>query len=289
MIWGLTWIAIKFQLGAVDSNVAVFYRFAAASLILFILAYIKKNSLHYSRNDHLRFLGQGFFMFCLNFLLTYWASSMAPSAIIALAFTSLIYFNMFFARLFLRIPFERKVIFGALVSFAGMGLISYNELLQIQLHPGYLAGFLISLFATVSASLGNIISARSRQLQVPIIANNAWGMFYGCLFSLAYCVIQQSSFHIVANLNFILSFAYLVLFGTIISFGAYLKLIDLVGPAKAAFTSVVSPVIAIFISILVEKMDFNSLMIWGVVFCLIGNVIALAPKTWLLGKFRNAY
>lgn len=228
-------------------------------------------------------------MFCLNFLLTYWASSMAPSAIVALAFTALIYFNMFFGRIFLNIPIERKVIFGALVSFLGMGLISYNELIQLKLHPGYLAGFMISLIATVSASAGNIISARSRQLQVPIISNNAWSMLYGCMLSLLYCLIRQKSFAVAPDLNFFLSFGYLVIFGTIISFGAYMKLIDLIGPAKAAFTSVISPVIAIFISIIVEQMDFNTLLIWGVVFCLIGNVLALTPKTWLLGKFRNAH
>lgn len=228
-------------------------------------------------------------MFCLNFLLTYWASGKAPSAVIALAFTALIYFNLFFGRLFLNIPFEKKVIYGALVSFLGMGFISYNELMQIELHPGYLIGFLLSLVGTVSASLGNIISAKSRQMKVSILANNAWGMTYGCALSLLFCLITQKSFVIRFDTSFLLSFAYLVIFGTVISFGAYLKLIDLIGPSKAAFTSVVSPVIAITISILFEKMDFDLLMILGVVLCLLGNVIALVPKAWIFGKFRNAY
>ncbi len=228
-------------------------------------------------------------MFCLNFLLTYWASGKAPSAIIALAFTALIYFNMFFGRLFLNIPFERKVIYGALVSFVGMGFISFNELTQIEQHPGYLFGFLISLVGTVSASLGNILSAKSRQMKVSILANNAWGMTYGCLLSLLFCLVTQKSFAVSFDTSFLLSFAYLVIFGTVISFGAYLKLIDLIGPSKAAFTSVVSPVIAITISVLFEKMDFNMIMILGVVLCLLGNVIALIPKAWIVGKFRNAY
>jgi len=228
-------------------------------------------------------------MFCLNFLLTYWASHMAPSALVALAFTSLIYFNMFFGRLFLNIPFERKVIFGALISFLGMGIFSYNELQQIQIHPGYLVGFFISLVATVSASFGNIISARSRQQKVPILANNAWSMLYGCGLTLIYCLSMQKSFHVNLDLDFVLSFSYLVIFGTIISFGAYLKLIDLVGPAKAAFTSVVSPVIAILMSVLFEKMVFDRLLFIGVLCCLVGNMIALVPKSWILGKFRNAY
>ncbi len=288
MIWGLTWIAIKFQLPAVDSSVAVFYRFLIASFILFILSIIKNVQLRYQLNDHLRFLGQGLFMFCLNFLLTYWASGLAPSAIIALAFTALIYFNMFFGHLFLNIPFEKKVIYGAIVSFLGMGFISYNELLQLQTHPGYLLGFFISLIATVSASFGNIISAKSRQLNVPILANNSFSMAYGCMLSLIYCLVRQKSFSVNVDFNFLLSFGYLVIFGTVISFGAYLKLIDLVGPSKAAFTSVCSPIIAITISVFFEKMEFNLFLILGVMFCLIGNLIALTPKSFLLGKFRRA-
>ena len=226
-------------------------------------------------------------MFCVNFILTYWASHMAPSAIIALAFTSLIYFNMFFGKQFLAIPFDKKVIMGGLISFFGMGLLSYNELIHIDEHAGYLLGFFISLIATASASVGNIISVRSRQLKIPILANNAWGMLYGCLFSLTFCLVTQKSFTIKPDLSFTLSFLYLVIFGTVISFGAYLKLIDLVGPAKAAFTSVISPVIAITLSIYFENLNFNSWMIFGVGFSLLGNIIALTPKSWLLGKFRH--
>lgn len=284
----MTWIAIKLQFHALDSNVAVFYRFFLASLILFSIALIKKTNLRFNKFDHLRFLGQGFFMFCLNFLMTYWASHKAPSALIALAFTAIIYFNMFFGRIFLGIPFEKKVIYGAIVSFLGMALISSNELVQLNNHPGYLLGFLISLAATVSASIGNIISAKSRQMKVPIISNNAWGMLYGSCLSLIFCLITEKSFAVNFDLKFVLAFSYLTLFGTIISFGAYLKLIELVGPAKAGFTSVISPVIAITISMYFENLEFSWIMSLGVLFCLIGNLIVLFNKSWLLLRLRPA-
>lgn len=220
-------------------------------------------------------------MFCLNFLLTYWASHQAPSALVALGYTSLIYFNMTIGYFFLNMPFEKKVIYGALISFAGMLLISSNELIQIQNHPGYLLGFFLSLVGTASASVGNIISARSRQLKIPIIANNAWGMLYGSSFSLIFCLFLGKDFTVHFDTQFVLAFSYLTIFGTIISFGAYLKLIDLIGPSKAAFTSVVSPVIAITVSIYFEKMDFSWMMTFGVLFCLVGNVVALFNKSWL--------
>lgn len=285
LIWGLTWISIKFQLHAVDPNVAVFYRFVIASALLFAVCAFKKQNLLFKKEEHIRFLGQGLFMFCLNFLLTYWASGFAPSPLIALAFTTLIYFNMFGARIFLGQPFEKKVIFGALISLIGIFLISYNELETIQQHPKSLLGFFISLVATVSASIGNIISAQNRQRNIPIFSNNAWGMFYGSVLSLIYCLVMQKSFVLNIDTKFLISFTYLTVFGTVISFSAYLKLIELVGPAKAAFTSVVSPVIAILASMMIDEMTLTVLLIIGVLFCLLGNVVALTPS----GFFKKIY
>lgn len=275
-IWGVTWIAIKFQFNSVNSNVAVFYRFIFASLLLFAFAYIKKIQIRYPRAVHINFAAQGFFMFCINYLLTYWASHLAPSALVALAFTSLIYFNMIGGRLFLSIPIEKKVLWGAIISFLGMALISYNEVSTQQLHPTSFAGFFISLVATISASAGNLISLKSRKQNIPIAANNAWGMLYGSLFTLLYCVVMQKPFEVHdVDIAFVASFLYLSIFGTIISFGAYLKLMELVGPSKAAFTSVVSPVIAVLVSIIFEKLPMTTLLTAGVVLCLSGNFVAL--------------
>lgn len=282
IIWGLTWIAIKFQFGAVDSNVAVFYRFAISSLIMLTLCLFKKENLQFKKADHIRFFGQGFFMFCLNYLLTYWASHLAPSALVALAFTCLIYFNMFGAKLFLKSPFEKKVIYGASLSFLGMGFISYNEILHIKEHPYYILGFLISLIATLSASCGNLISSQNRKNNISILANNTWGMFYGASLCLIYCLILNKNFSVEFNINFVFSFLYLTVFGTVISFAAYLKLIDLVGPSKAAFTSVISPLIAVGLSFYYENMQISKFFLVGLIFCLLGNIVALAPNKYYL-------
>jgi drug/metabolite transporter (DMT)-like permease len=287
-IWGLTWIAIKFQFNAVDSNVAVFYRFILASVLLFGFALIKKIPLKFNRTAHLHFAAQGFFMFCINYLLTYWASHLAPSALVALAFTSLIYFNMLGGKIFMRIPIEKKVLAGAIVSFAGMIFISINEMRSIDLHPTSFAGFFISLVATVSASAGNLISIRNRKNDIPITTNNAWGMLYGCLFTLVYCAGMQKSFALHnIDTSFVLSFIYLTVFGTVISFGAYLKLMEIYGPSKAAFTSVVSPIIAIAVSVVFEDLPMTGLLTAGVVLCLAGNLIALVDQKNLRARYAN--
>ena len=287
VIWGLTWIAIQYQLHSVNANAAVFYRFIVASVVLFGFCKIRQVSLRYEKKDHLNFAAQGFFMFFLNYQLSYSASELAPSALVALAFTALIYLNLFGGRVFMNIPIEKKVFWGAMVSFVGMSLVTVGEMGDQNIQSTSVIGFLLSLLATVSASAGNLISMKSRQRKIPVSANNAWGMLYGALFSFVYCAVMQRSFEIHnVDSSFVWSFLFLTLFGTIFSFGAYLKLIETMGPSRAAFTSVISPIIAIGVSMQFESLHLGFALGAGIGLCLIGNLIALAPAHYL--RFKRA-
>ena len=279
IIWGLTWAAIKYQFNSADAGAAVFYRFLCSSLILFAFVIVKKLPLRFKKIDHFYFAAQGLFMFCLNYNLTYWAEELAPSALVALAFTALIYFNLFGGKIFLRLPINLQVLYGAAVSFLGMGFIAYNELAHQELHSTSLIGFFISLVATLSASAGNLVSIKNREKKIPIASNNAWGMLYGSLLTLSYCLISNRSLALHnIDQSFVWSFIYLSLFGTVLSFGAYLKLIETMGPSKAAFTSVVSPIIAVAASMVLENLKLNTALVAGILFCILGNIIALTPN-----------
>lgn len=276
IIWGMTWIAIKYQLPYVDGTAAVFYRFIVSSLVMFAVCLATKTSLFkFTRSQHFRFATQGLFIFCLNYLLTYWATSMATTALIALAFTSLIFFNMFGGRLFLNIPFEKKVVWGGVLSLLGMAFISWNEYQNIGLHPGSLWGFLIGLLSTLSASAGNLISYVNKRDNVPTSANNSWAMLYGASFSFLACLIMEKSLHVEVTSPFLISFFYLSIFGTVISFWAYFKLIENIGPAKAAFTSIASPIIALVVSTFIEDLSWTVFLALGSFFCIMGNFVAL--------------
>lgn len=276
IIWGITWIAIKYQLPYVDGTAAVFYRFIVSSAVMFGICFYSKVSLFkFTRSQHFRFATQGLFIFCLNYLLTYWATSMAPTALMALAFTSLIFFNMFGGRVFLNIPFEKKVVWGGILSLLGMVCISLNEYQNIRLHPGSLWGFLIGLLSTLSASAGNLISYLNKKDSVPTSASNSWSMLYGSIFSLIGCFIMGKSLHVEITSPFLISFFYLSIFGTVISFLAYFKLIENIGPAKAAFTSIASPIIALAVSTFMEDLNWSAYLALGALFCIMGNLVAL--------------
>ncbi|MDH3335593.1 MAG: DMT family transporter, partial [Rhodospirillaceae bacterium] len=60
MIWGSTWLAIKFQLGTVSPDVSVAYRFSIAAMVLIAWAVIRGKDMRYPLRDHLWIALQGF-------------------------------------------------------------------------------------------------------------------------------------------------------------------------------------------------------------------------------------
>ena len=73
LVWGSTWIAIEFQLGAVAPEVSVFYRYVFAATLLFGWCLLKGKSLRFSLKSHSRFVMLGLLLFGLNYILTYHA------------------------------------------------------------------------------------------------------------------------------------------------------------------------------------------------------------------------
>ena len=55
LIWGSTWFAIEFQLGVVEPEVSIVYRYGAASVLLFAWARIRGLKLRFGRVEHAHF------------------------------------------------------------------------------------------------------------------------------------------------------------------------------------------------------------------------------------------
>ena len=91
LIWGSTWIAITFQLGAVDPLASVIYRMSLASGLLFALCKLRGIPLRLSANDH-RFVAlQGVCLFGLNYWAIYHSELYLPSGIIAIIFSLIVF------------------------------------------------------------------------------------------------------------------------------------------------------------------------------------------------------
>jgi len=278
LIWGSTWIAITFQLGAVDPLVSVVYRFGLSSSILLLYCLFSRKNLRYSFRDHLWIGLQGFLLFGINYWLVYVSEVHIPSGLAAVLMSSILFLNMFNGALFLKKPLEKNVIIGAFIGVVGMVFLFGREVLAFRINPLGVLGILLALLAAYSASLGNILSARNQAKSLPIVQTNAYGMLYGTLFALSMALILKKPFMVEMTPSYLGALFYLAIFGSVIAFGCYLTLVGRIGVTKSAYIMLLSPVIALVLSTLFEGYVWSVPGMIGVVCILAGNLLVLRRK-----------
>lgn len=278
LIWGSTWLAIKFQLGVVPPELSVAYRFLLGSLLLFAYSKLRGLNLRFTRREHLFIALQGLFLFSLNYVMVYFSEIYITSGLVSVLFSAVIIFNVFFGAVLLRNPVSGRVVLGALVGVLGLALIFWPEVAGLDLQGVRLLGFALGLLSAVSASLGNIVSARNQRAKLPVIQTNAYGMLYGSLATFAFSLVRGVEFTFDPSIGYVGSLLYLALFGSVIAFGSYLTLLGRIGADRAAYVTVLFPVIALTLSAIFEGLQLNWLQFAGVALVLFGNVIVVGRK-----------
>jgi drug/metabolite transporter (DMT)-like permease len=278
LIWGSTWLAIKFQLGVVDPLVSVVYRFFLASVMLIVFCRVRKLNLKYRVSQHLYMALQGFLLFGINYWLVYLAELHLPSGLVAVIFSTLIFMNIFNSALFLKSSIRPIVVLGALMGFLGIGLVFKQELLSVSLSSNNLMALVLTLFGAFLASLGNITSAHNQKNNLPVLQTNAFGMLYGAISMLIITLMVGKPFEFDVSFAYISSLVYLTIFGSIIAFSSYLTLLGRIGADKSGYVALVIPVFALVLSTIFENYRWSTFALLGVSFILLGNVLVLRIK-----------
>ena len=100
LIWGSTWLAIKFQLGVVSPEISIAYRFGLAASILIVFSLIRRLPLRFDLRTHGFFALQGLLLFSLNYILVYFAEGYLTSGLVAIIFSVIIITNVIFGAIF---------------------------------------------------------------------------------------------------------------------------------------------------------------------------------------------
>ena len=278
-IWGTTWLAIKFQLGTVDPMVSVVYRFACAGFLLLCYCRVRRLPMRFSLREHLYLGLQGAFLFGLNYWLTYLAEVYLASGLVAVVFSTLVLWNIINGALLLRSPVRPFVVFAALIGLSGIGILFWPEIKSFSLSDRAFFGLLLSIAATMSSSMGNILSARNQKARLPVIQSNAYGMSYGAVLIGILAFLTGKEFRLEGSLSYGISLFYLAVFGSIIAFGSYLTLIGRIGADRAAYASMLFPVVALGISTACEGYQWSLPGLAGVTLIIAGNLIVLNRKS----------
>jgi drug/metabolite transporter (DMT)-like permease len=279
LIWGSTWLAIKFQLGVVPPAVSVTWRFTAAALILMAYAVLRRLPLRFDARTHGWLALQGLFLFGINYVLVYVSEQWLTSGLVALIFSLIAFCNIVGLRLFFAVPVRPAALTGALLGVIGVAFVFWPELEHFSMSPARRVGVILALIGTVAASLGNMTATRNHHHRLPLIQANAWAMMYGAVFVAVYAMLAGQPFVFDHSPAYIASLLYLALFGSVIAFVAYLTLLGRIGADRAGYSGVAIPIVALVLSTLFEDLRWDATMIGGIAMCLMGNVLVLRRST----------
>ncbi|SMF43011.1 DMT family transporter [Pseudogulbenkiania subflava] len=273
LIWGTTWIAIKVQLGPVPIPLSIAYRFFLAAAALFaILAW--RGQLRRPRGTALSLIAaQGLTLFCFNFLCFYYASHYLPSGLVAVVFSTATLWNALNARLILKRRIAPQVMAGGALGLAGIATLFWPQLAGHSTDGGTLLGLGLSILGTLCFSAGNLLSARLQALGHTPLQTNAWAMLTGALILFAGSLAAGLPLTLDTSPHYLGALLYLAIPGSVIGFTAYLMLVGRLGPERAAYCTVLFPVVALNVSVWLEGYRWTPLALAGLILVLAGNVL----------------
>jgi drug/metabolite transporter (DMT)-like permease len=274
-IWGSTWLGIKYQLGVVAPEVSVTYRFSLAAALLVAWCIATRRSLRFSLREHAFIALQGALLFGLNYVGVYWAEEYAPSGLVAVLFSTIVFMNPVGARLAFGTALSARSFVAATMGVAGVALMFLPELTAARSGGDAARGIIIGLVATAIACGGNITAARNQRAGIEVFPGIAWGMAYGALTAAIAATLRGAVWEFDSRFAYVVSLAYLAIFGSIVAFGAYLTLLKQVGPGPAAYVGVAVPVVALTLSTLFEGYHWTWTAGLGVLLAVCGNWFAL--------------
>jgi drug/metabolite transporter (DMT)-like permease len=276
LIWGTTWIGIAYQLGPVAEELSVAYRFGLASIALFIYAWMSKRQIRIPRHLYPMVVLQGAVLFCVNYLLVYYGTNYITTGLVAVIFSLIVLANALFERLFFGTRIETRLFAGAVLGVAGIALIFWPEVTNVSLQDRTVIGVAIVGAGVIVAALGNMCAVVNTSRNLPVVAVNAHAMAWGALISFTAALYLDRDVNFSFTTGYVVSLLYLAIFGSAIAFGAYLALIRKIGSARAAYCSVLFPVIALLMSTVFENYRWSSTAVAGVGLILAGNWLALS-------------
>jgi drug/metabolite transporter (DMT)-like permease len=280
IVWGLSWHAMLYQVGVVAPELSIAYRFLLASAIMVVFCVVTRRRFAFRPRDYGLMTLLGLLLFCTNYILFYYAAAYMTTGLLAVVFSMITVLNMVNAAIFFRQKIELRVAIGAAFGLVGLALTFWSDIAGHEINERVLIGLGLSLLGTLSASLGNMASIGLGNRGVGVIESNTVGMSVGAIGAFAFAVLHGAPLIYDPAPGYTISLLFLALFATVIGFGAFLTLARRIGAARAAYSSVLFPILALALSAWFEDYRPQPEAILGVALILIGNVFALrrAPR-----------
>jgi drug/metabolite transporter (DMT)-like permease len=267
LIWGSTFLFIAIGNDALPPVWGATLRLALASAILFAIARWRRQPLPTGPALRAAVI-YGTLMFGINFPLLYWGELSVPSGVTAVVFATLPLTTPLMARALGIERLHALKLLGGVIAFAGVAVIFWRQIAaSVSVWP--MAAVLVA--ATV-AGLGTILLKKGPR-QAPIPAN-AVASLTGCIVCFVISLAIHEPHPMPTTVAQIVPVLYLAVLGSVGAFTLLAWLVNHWDPTNISFISVVNPVVAVTLGLLVRNEQIGTALLFGALLVLAGVVLA---------------
>jgi len=281
LVWGTTWHAITYQISDLAPEFGVALRFALAGGMVLAFAAWRGRRLRLGLRAHAALALQGSFLYGLSYVCVYHAERFIASGLVAVGFSASPLLAGLGASMLFGVVVGGRFVAGGVLGLAGVALIFWPEIARPSGGGRGALGALLTVGAVLLSAVGSIVSSRNRTLGVPLLPAMGFGMLYGAAAAMLVGLVQGRGFVLPLAASWWLSIAWLVLAGTVLTFACFLTLQDRLGPGPAGTVGVMTPLLALVVSLLFEGYRPGLPTALGAALAIAGNALMLrraAPK-----------
>jgi drug/metabolite transporter (DMT)-like permease len=275
LTWGTTWYAITYQIGQVAPEVGVAYRFALAGATVLAMCVARGMNLRFSLRDHALLALQGGFLYGISYVFVYHAERHIVSGLVAVGYSASPLVTGLGAHYLFGLRVTPRFVAGGLLGIAGVALMFWTEFERATGNRDTTLGVLFTVAAVLLSTVGSLTASRNREHGLPFWPALGYGMLYGAAVGAIVAVAQGASFAVPAVASWWLSLLYLALAGSVLTFACFLTLQQRIGPGPTGTIGVMTPLLALIVSMAFEAFRPDALTLCGAGLAVAGNVLML--------------
>ncbi|WPV02820.1 EamA family transporter [Mucilaginibacter sp. cycad4] len=287
IVWGSTYFFIKMAVAGFPPLLLGALRFFTAGLLLMVWCAIKGENIFIKQNIFHAAVS-GFLLLVIGNGAVIWAEQTLPSAMVAIMVTSPPIWFVLLDKPNWATNFKSKsTILGLIIGFIGVILLFRDQIADVlgsSAGPSKLPGMILLLFGTLGWASGSLYS-KHYNTKGSVSVNTAWQMLAAGMFFLPSSFLNNEMGKVQWNAipaHSWYALAYLIVFGSIAAFSAYVWLLQVRPATQVGTYAYVNPVIAVLLGVIFAGEHVTLIQVIGLV-VILSSVLLIN-----LSKYRKA-
>lgn len=272
IVWGSTYFFIQMALHGLPPLILGAIRFFTAGMLMLVWCMVKGEKIFIKKSIITSFV-VGVLLLCGGNGAVIWVEQKLPSAMVAILVSAApIWFVLLDKQNWATNFRSKSTLAGLVIGFAGVILL-FGEQLAGQFSTGLgskLPGMILLILGSISWSAGSLYS-KHHPSEGSAAVNVAWQMIIAGVLFLPGSLLDHEFDHLQFSqvpLHAWLALMYLIIFGSIAAFSAYVWLLQVRPATQVSTYAYVNPVIAVILGTLFAQEHISLLQITGLVIIL---------------------